>query len=441
MPMGLHRSARPSHVGALIALMLGCECLLPAAQASAQSGRGNVAVTTTREDWVDRAVLPTDADDVLVKTTRSKSHIDRSTRVVWAGLRPSRGRLRGDHEDNNLLVLVWQPEWEDAVKHVAASAARELEVQILVPRGAWVASRPLRRWAERNCVGVSFQRYDTAWIRDYGPLQFEQRGQVTWRDFGYDQERPEDDALPVQLAASFGVPIEMSGERLDGGGLVNNGRGLCVMTDRSLEEFLAASSSRRPNRFAAALGCQALTVIGALPEEQTGHADVSVQFLADDLVAVASMDPRVSPLQARLLDEAALAIPRAAERMGQPMRVVRVPMTHQGDIFFSYVNAVRGGRNLFVPTYRQVPRNVEIAAHLALAGAVPDLRLVPVPADTIVEYGGALHCITLGLNVPAQHRTSAICRRAKLDRRRSRRPLHPPSAPRTRRIRPNWRAG
>ena len=372
-----------------------------------------------------------------VLTTRPRA------RTIWASGALGKARLRGDHEDNNLLLLVWQPEWEDAVKHVAASAARDVEVQILVPRGAWAASRPLRRWAERNCVGVSFQRYDTAWIRDYGPLQFDQGGKVTWRDFGYDQERPEDDALPVQLAADFGVPLEMSKERLDGGGLVNNGNGLCVMTDRSLDEFMTESGHRRANRFAAALGCEALTVVSALPEEQTGHADVSVQFLARDLVAVASMDHTNYPLHARLLDRAADAIVRAADRMHQPMRVLRVPMTHDGEVFYSYVNAVRGGSNLFVPSYRQVPLEIETAAHTALALGVPHLKVVAVPSDEIAEYGGALHCITLGLNVPAKFRQTAMCRRTKLHRRRHRRPPSPgvtPVTP-TRRGRTALRAG
>lgn len=358
--------------------------------------------------------------------------------VVMAEGRRHDERLLGDYEAANILLLVWQPEWESAVKRLAAAAAEEMEVQILVPRGAWRESRPLRRWARRHCVAVSFQRYDTAWIRDYGPLQIVQRGEVTWRDFGYDRERPDDDALPIVLAESFGVPIEMSGDRLDGGGLVNNGRGLCVMSDATLEEaILEGPRGRTPGAFVAELGCEALAIIDALPDEQTGHADVSVQFLADDLVAVAKMDWRLAPVQAQLLDGAAETIRRAARKLGQPLRVVRVPMLHHGDIFFSYVNAVRGGRTLFVPSYRNVPDKFEQQAHSVFRAAMPGVRVLPIPASAIVEYGGALHCITLGLTVPrASHTASATCRRHKLvrkrvkasrRRRRARRPVAVPA--------------
>lgn len=339
--------------------------------------------------------------------------------LFLARKRPDIGYLRGDHEANNLLLLVWQPEWEGAVKRLAAAAAQEMEVQILVPRGAWAASRPLRRWAKRKCVDISFQSYDTAWIRDYGPLQFVQQGQITWGDFTYDSARPEDDAFPKQLASDLEMPIARLSERLDGGGLVSNGHGLCVMTDASVEESLADSSHRHPSDLASALGCRALAVIGALPDEQTGHADVSVQFLSHDLVAVAQMDGRQAPLQALLLDQAAMLIQDTAARLGQTLRVIRVPMMHRGEVFYSYINAVRGRTSLFVPSYREVPAELEQQAHAALAGALPELRIVPVRSDAIVGYGGALHCITLGLNIPDNRQVaSATCRRAKLSRKR-----------------------
>lgn len=385
--------------------------------------------STPFQAWADRSQLPAFRPPGQ-ELQREREQESISTGLFLANQRPPYGYLRGDHEVGNLLLLVWQPEWESAVKHLAAAAAKEMEVQILVPRGAWHASRKLRRWARRHCVDVSFQRYDTAWIRDYGPLQFVHRGQVTWGDFSYDPARPEDDALPLQLAEDFHMPIALRSERLDGGGLVSNGHGLCVMTDATLTESLAESGQHQTTAaLASALGCRALAVIGALPDEQTGHADVSVQFLDDNLVAISYMDPHQAPVHALLLDQAAMIIQDAAERLGQPLKVIRVPMAHHNDVFYSYINMVRSQHTVFVPSYKGVPIEMEREAHRVLARGLPNLRFVPVASDAIVEYGGALHCITLGLSVPTyRQQSSATCRRAKAARKR-----HTPRSPKNRR--------
>ena len=335
-------------------------------------------------------------------------------------------RLRGDYEPNNLLLLVWQPEWEETVKQVALAAAKEIPVQVLIPRGVWTASRSFRAWAKSQCVDIAFHRYDTAWIRDYGPVQVMEGEHVTWRDFAYDAERPKDDFLPSTLASNYNVPVQLAAGRLDGGGLVSNGQGLCVMTDASVEELgLPTDDITEMQRFLDELGCRVLATIGALPEEQTGHADVSVQFLGHDLVAIASMDPYDAPEQAELLDAAVHRIKRAGRRIGVELRVLRVPMMHRGEVFYSYVNAVRAGSSLLVPSYQDVPWSMEDAAFAAYRAALPELRVVPIASDEVVEYGGALHCITLGLNIPQEAKKKANCGSVKLARKRIQRKATP----------------
>jgi agmatine/peptidylarginine deiminase len=142
-------------------------------------------------------------------------------------------------------------------------------------------------------------------------------------------------------------------------------------------------------------------VLPALPREQTSHADVMVQFLAQDVAAVAVMDPAHAPEAAERLDLAVGALRRVARALGERLRVIRIPMHAEGDVFYSYLNSTRVHDLLFVPDYRAVRPALQAEAHAKLQAALPDVTLIKVPADYMVPLGGAIHCITLGLNVPA----------------------------------------
>jgi agmatine/peptidylarginine deiminase len=251
-------------------------------------------------------------------------------------------------------------------------------------------------------VDLRDARLNTPWIRDYGPLQVLDGQTVTWLDYGYYADRKLDDKLAGDLAGRFQVRVESEERHVDGGALISNGRGLCAMTDASLADAGMHLLGRPAlERFAAELGCHGLAVLPSLREEQTGHADVVAQFLAPDLVAVASMDAARAPLDAELLDLAAGSLRRVARALGQPLHVVRVPMLAKGNVFYSYLNAIRVADLLFVPDYRAVDPEAQAAALAQLHAALPETTLVPVPADAMVALGGAIHCVALGLNLPA----------------------------------------
>jgi agmatine/peptidylarginine deiminase len=309
-------------------------------------------------------------------------------------------RLRGDYEPIDLLVLVHNPEWEGALRFMVERARTRVPVEVLIPSQERNTAE-FRAWSKTRCVSVEDVKLNTPWIRDYGPQQVFEGLSVTWLDYTYYEDRRLDDDLPVDLADAFHVPLHAQEVHVDGGGLVSNGRGLCAMTDTSLADAgMHLASRRERERFVAELGCRGLAVLPALPREQTGHADVVVQFLSPDVVAVAAMDAGGSASDAELLDLTAGALRRTARALGQPLRIVRVPMHARGQVFYSYLNSLRVADLLFVPDYRDVAPALQAAAHGVLRAALPGVKLVPVPADSMVSLGGALHCIALGLNTP-----------------------------------------
>lgn len=286
---------------------------------------------------------------------------------------PGERRLIGDWEPPAAFLVGRQELW---------GAAADSVIGLLTPAPVYV-------------LAPSDGRHESAWVRDFGPIQIERSGRAVWLDLDYDPGRPGNDALPGSLGPAFGVPVERLPLRLDGGGLASDGRGLCAMTESSLQELSPLEAPDVARR----LGCLELVVLPPLPGEPTGHIDLMVQFLGPDVVAVATLlGPGISHAERAELDLATRRLATAARAMGRELRVVRIPVVRSEDgRFLSYVNVVALRDHLLVPEFRDVPPGVQRDAH-ALLHRASDRTVVGIPADEIALGGGGLHCIVLGLH-------------------------------------------
>lgn len=316
-------------------------------------------------------------------------------------------RLVGDWEQPDAFLLARQPLWDETVDQL---------LEALLPHPVYVLSRPTapRRLPELPGLQLLVMEHESAWVRDYGPLQVHDHGRLLWLDADYQTDRTGDDAVPGVLARALGVRVERLAVRLDGGAVASDGRGLCVMTSASLEGLGTAEPGGTADR----IGCQTLVVVPALASEPTGHADLIVHFLGPDMVGVAELPADSKPSRdAVRLDVAATRIDRAVSKLERQLEVVRVPahLDSEGR-FYSYLNVVPLDARLLVPDYEAVPPRVQAAAYKALRHG-SGKRLVPVSADAIALGGGGLHCVVLGLHlsrsvrwtstsIPGDHLTS-----------------------------------
>lgn len=243
--------------------------------------------------------------------------------------------------------------------------------------------------------------HESSWVRDFGPLQVMTQQGVVYQNFLYYTARPKDDSIPQIVAETLNARIEHFDIELEGGALISNGQGLCVITSYSLDETnLELRQQDQIDWFLSNLGCLALAVIPPLEGETTGHADITAQFLGPELVAISSIETPLDSENAQLLEDATRVIHLAAASLNLPLRSVRVPMFVDGALFYSYVNSLRVANTYLVPSYSSVPEHIERAAHSALKTALSGLNMVTIVADETVVHGGALHCMALGLTYP-----------------------------------------
>lgn len=336
--------------------------------------------------------------------TATAIDIPQSQLIVARGEGVSR-QLIGDWEPPDAIAIAMtQP--SDAHAAVLMATSHRMDTYLLVPpseenlTSAWLTGvSPL------DAVGVVELELDSDWIRDFGPIQVkvEDKGPL-WLDGMYYAERPADDDVPNSLSEHIRAPVELLDLPIEGGAIISNGSGLCVSTLESFQLFglppTDSDSRTILDALVDQLGCQAWALVPALRNDPTSHIDMMAQFLAPDVLALASISADADAEDAMRLEEAARGIVFAAEALEIDLEVVRIPtpIDVENELYFTYVNGTHLGDAYLVPSYDSVSASQEDAAYRMFENAMPDVELLPVPADEFIALNGAVHCLTLGLH-------------------------------------------
>lgn len=307
--------------------------------------------------------------------------------------------LRGDWDTPSALMVVYNSTWKRALRHLLSLAQKDLPVYVLAtPEDA--RSREFGRWLRGvPFAGLVSIELDTPWIRDYGPLEVVRPRGIAWLDLSYaPEDRPLDDAVPSLLGEVFETLSEREHLPLDGGAIISSGTGLCGITEASFQTLgVDLADPAHVERFLATVGCRTLALLPELPSESTGHVDMVAQFLSPDKVAIAVPTPRSRADVKSALSRARRALESAAAAHGQPLSFVELPVERRRDRYYSYVNGLRTPGHYFVPSYSKVSRKLEREARRRLAEALEGVTVVGINSDEMIESGGAIHCVTLGL--------------------------------------------
>jgi agmatine/peptidylarginine deiminase len=313
--------------------------------------------------------------------------------------RPFEDTLRGDWDTPSALMVVYNSTWKRALGRLLSIAHRDLPVYVLAtPKDA--GSREFGRWLRgMPFAGLVSIDLDTPWIRDYGPLEVVRPRGISWLDLSYaPDDRPYDDAVPTLLGEVFETSNEREQLPLDGGGIISSGTGLCGITEASFRALgVETSDPDAVERFLEMVGCRTLALLPELPSESTGHVDMVAQFLSPDVVAIA-VPAKDSPRRVRqALARARESLELAAEAHGARLSFVELPIESRQDRFYSYVNGLRTPSHYFVPSYSNLSRKLEREVQRRLSAALDGVTVVGVDSDEMIESGGAIHCVTLGL--------------------------------------------
>lgn len=318
---------------------------------------------------------------------------------------PSR-RLPGEFEHHDAMMLAWS---DDETHHsaqaaVAANVHAHCHLLVLVPKG----ERQVQAAQHLRQVGVpsdsvTFVNLDVnlPWIRDYGPLQIKNTdGRVALLDFDcFDQTKPSHDLVPKQLGKEFMHAVDYVPISLEGGNLLSNGVGLCLTTNKVLEQNRKRGHSRRAvtKAIRQQVGAVQLIYLEPLQGEPTQHIDMFATFVSADTLVLGAYDPRDDAVNAAILDRNADRLRNVTTAAGK-LEVHRIMMPRQHDgCWLSYTNVAFANRTLLVPSYGPQHLESEAAAVQLYQKLLPDWQVTTIDSRALIEKQGALHCATLAL--------------------------------------------
>lgn len=298
--------------------------------------------------------------------------------------------------------------WVEMIGALAAGERVDLLVNDAASEDA--ASAALQRGGV-DPGGVAFHRVPTVdvWIRDYGPTFITRADPsgalafVNWRFNAWGLKYPEyvaDDAVPLRINETLGLPAFTPGVVLEGGSIEVNGAGLCLVTEECLLNPNRNSGRTRQDIEAvlrSGLGLQRILWLpaGMAGDDTDGHIDNLARFVdADTVVCVVEQDPQDG--NHRALQENYRCLRSAAEPDGRGLRVVPLPqpdpVTAGGSrLPASYANFYIANGVVLVPLYGGPKDRVALDT---LAELFPGRRVAGIDARPLILGLGGIHCVT-----------------------------------------------
>ena len=308
--------------------------------------------------------------------------------------------------------LTWPervPQVEETYLEIMAALAPHETVNLLVDDEATEASVRARCKFEAR-ENVRYHRIPTvdSWIRDYGPnFLLSDRGELAYNDWIFNawgdkyEELKRDDAIPRRLESLLRVPRFEPGIVLEGGSIEVNGAGVVMTTEQCL---LNPNRNSHLERDAVEkylrdyLGVEKILWLGEgiVGDDTDGHIDDIARFVAPDTIVCAVEDDPADPNYELLRDNHRRLLGEIDAR-GAPYNIHTLPMPgliggrEEDRLPASYANFYIANNVVLLPVFNH-PNDARAAE--TLARLMPERRVIPINAESLVWGMGTLHCLS-----------------------------------------------
>ncbi len=323
-------------------------------------------------------------------------------------------RIAGEFEKQNAILISISellPQHASVFKRIAELTENHVPLIVLFNDTTQVleALKVLQKSTQKlEHVRFMHLKLDTVWLRDFGPVLAEQEDKgVMSIDFFYNGQRPTDDHFPREWAKLTSAEHNSVPWTIQGGNLLCNGGGLALTTTRVYDDN-KVTFKRRPGvdiekeqrefvirQFKTYTNLKHIEVLEPLRNEQTKHVDMFASFVNSTEVLVAKLNPRLDPLNARVLDYNAQRLQRI-KIDGKPLTVHRIPIpVRRGTSWSPYTNAIIANKLIMMPVMRTDDRTTMREAINVYRKTFPDHRVTTVDITSMAKLQGALHCMSI----------------------------------------------
>jgi agmatine deiminase len=320
-------------------------------------------------------------------------------------------RAPGEWEEMETLVISWTG-YQSVLAEIVRNARKECEVLICVTSASQRTSAMnflIGRGVDISSnVRFLIKRFDSIWIRDYGPngVYINDVDSLILVDWVYNRPRPNDDLLSFTIADTLKTPIyatDISPNRLihTGGNFMSDGNGLGFSSDLVLEENDASTTNLTRTEIDTIMnryhGLSQYAIMPKLPFDIIHHIDMHMKILDEETILMGEYPEGISDgpqIEANLQ----WLVNNFKTKYGKPFRIIRIPMPPDGSLFpneggdyKTYANAIFVNKSVLVPIYQSPFDSIALGIW---KNALPEYNIVGINCNTIIPAAGALHCIT-----------------------------------------------
>lgn len=309
--------------------------------------------------------------------------------------------------------LTWPervPQVEETYLQIMAALAPHELVNLLVDDEATEATVRARcRFEGRE--NIRFQRIPTvdSWIRDYGPnFLTSDDGKLAYNDWIFNawgdkyEELKRDDGVPQRLESVLGVPRFEPGIVLEGGSIEVNGAGVVLTTEQCL---LNPNRNPQLDRVGVETYLQDYLGVaqvlwlgeGIVGDDTDGHIDDIARFVAPDTI-VCALEDDPTDANYELLQDNYRRLQHARDASGAAYRIETLPMPgivggrEDADrLPASYANFYIANNVVLLPVFGHAN---DARAADTLQRLMPERRVVPINAESLVWGMGTIHCLS-----------------------------------------------
>ncbi len=328
-------------------------------------------------------------------------------------------RTMAEWEEISGLCVRWTSSYTSILRQIIAAAKLETIVYVVCSDSNSVKSNLTSNGVSLTNIRFVQKPSDSIWIRDYGQWNIykEDVDSLYLVDWIYNRPRPNDDAVPAEIAEVTDLPLyEMVNAPNNlmntGGNFMVDGWGTAFASELILDENDGAGpySIAYPNHNESQIddlmqdwmGISRYIKMPTLPYDEIHHIDMHLKLLDEETLLVGQYPNGVADgpqIEANLQ----YVLSNFNSVFGTPYKVIRIPMPPEGGQYpnngadyRTYTNCTFINKTGIVPTYQQ---QYDTTGLRILREALPGYNVVGINCNTIIPSLGALHCITKEVGV------------------------------------------
>ena len=226
---------------------------------------------------------------------------------------------------------------------------------------------------------------NTIWTRDYGPWFIFENEQLAIVDHVYNRPRPQDDIIPQELGAAWGLNVYGMNLTTTGGNHMSDGLGRSMSTRLVWDENTGLSHNTIDSLMLAYLGNE-YTVLEYIESGGIHHIDCWAKFLNPTTILVKDVAP--SDYRKAYLDARADYLSQQISAWGQPYTIVRVFCPSNT----AYTNSIILNDKVLVPIFNSSYDDVALNTY---RDAMPGYEVLGFTGSFLDD--DAIHCRTMGV--------------------------------------------